>query len=228
MRALHGPIEEEFDMKGIQRCALWSVLMVASGLGFADPAPAPAVPAGGPVRGTVRELSGSTLTVAGADGTTTKVLLAPDTVISAQQKASFADIKPHDFVASAGVLGADGKTHAQEVRIFPESMRGVGEGHRPMALPNQTMTNATVASVSSAGGAAAPATMTNATVSTIAGGVLNTAYPGGSTAIVVDPGTPIWRVQTVDKSRLIPGAAILVFAVKGADGALSARYVSLQ
>ena len=216
-------------MRSMRRTALLPLLLFTAAVALADPAPTPTVPPGAPVLGTVRELSGSKLTVAAADGTTTEVQLAPDTVISAQTKASFADIKPHDFIASAGVLGADGKTHAQEVRIFPESMRGVGEGHRPMALPNQTMTNATVASVSAPAKAAPSAgSMTNATVSKIAGGMLTTSYPGGSTAIVVDPETPVWSVQTVDRSRLVPGTKILVFASKNSDGSLKARYVSLQ
>ena len=35
-----------------------------------------------------------------------------------------------------------------EVHVFPESMRGTGEGHRPMdAAPGSTVTDATVASV---------------------------------------------------------------------------------
>lgn len=46
--------------------------------------------------------------------------------------------------ASAAVRGRDGKLHAQEVHIFPNSLRGAGEDHRPMDQPEQTMTNATV------------------------------------------------------------------------------------
>ncbi len=40
---------------------------------------------------------------------------------------------------------ADGTQKAVEIHIFPEAMRGTGEGHRPWDLmPNSTMTNATV------------------------------------------------------------------------------------
>ena len=39
----------------------------------------------------------------------------------------------------------DGTQKAVEIHIFPESMRGTGEGYRPWDLmPNSTMTNATV------------------------------------------------------------------------------------
>jgi hypothetical protein len=187
-------------------------------------ATAPAAPPalGTPINGTLQAVEGSRLTIAGTDGSTLTLQLAPDTRITAQQKAAFSDIQAHDFIASAGLLGPDGKTHAQEVRIFPESMRGQGEGHRPMALPNQTMTNATVSMVGP------PASMTNATVASVAGGVLTTVYPGGSTEIVVDPATPVWKVVPGDRSRLLPGARVRAFYVKADDGSLNARYIALQ
>ena len=61
--------------------------------------------------------------------------------------ARSADIKPGDFVGSAAVRGADGKLHAEEVHIFPENLRGTGEGHRPMSGPQESMTNAAVAGI---------------------------------------------------------------------------------
>ena len=185
-------------------------------------APAAPSPPGAPINGTIQALQGSRLVIAQADGASVTLQLTPDTIVTTQQKAAFSDIQAHDFVASAGVLGKDGRTHAQEVRIFPESMRGAGEGHRPMALPNQTMTNATVSRIGPTG------SMTNATVASVAGGVLTTVYPGGSTEIVVDPGTPVWRVISADRSRLVPGAAVRAFSTQAADGSLNARYVALQ
>jgi hypothetical protein len=205
------------------RSSLLALLLAAAlpmPAAFAQSA-APATP-GTPINGTIRALEGSRLVIALADGGSATLLLMPDTRLTAQQKAVFSDIRPHDFIASAGVLGADGRTHAQEVRIFPEAMRGAGEGHRPMALPNQTMTNATVSQIGPA------ASMTNATVASVSGGVLTTVYPGGSTEIVVDAATPVWRVIAADRSRLTPGAAVRAFAAKGADGSLSARYIALQ
>jgi hypothetical protein len=121
---------------------LLAPLWISAGAVLADPPPQPATTAprspGVPLRGVVRKLDGTRLLVDLKDGTTATLVLTPATVLTAQRKASFSDIQPHDFVASAGMEGSDGKIHAQEVRIFPESMRGVGEGHTPMALPNQT------------------------------------------------------------------------------------------
>lgn len=186
----------------------------------ATEAPAAPPPPNRPVNGVVRALDGAQLTVELADGSKVTAALAADARITVQRPASFADIKAGDFVASAAMQGADGKTHAQEVRIFPESMRGVGEGHRPMSQPNQTMTNATVAKVASS--------MTNATVAKIAGGVLTTTYPGGSTDLVVDPGTPVWSIQPADRTRLTPGTSVRVFTGPAPDGTITIRYVAVQ
>ena len=71
--------------------------------------------------------------------------LAPNVLVVQNKTATLADVKPNDFVASAAVREVDGKLHSTELRIFPEAMRGVGEGQRPMNdARNQTMTNATV------------------------------------------------------------------------------------
>jgi hypothetical protein len=186
----------------------------------------PAAAAPTPIAGTVTALNGAEVTVRGADEKTMVMTIGPNTTITTRQKSSFAAIKPNDFVASAAVKKEDGKIHAQEVRIFPESMRGLGEGHRPMLEPNQTMTNATVKKV--AGKLPVERSMTNAKVSKIEGGVLTTEYPGGSTEIVVDPDTPVWAVQAADKTALTPGTTVRGFAEKGADGALTARYLAVQ
>ena len=59
--------------------------------------------------------------------------------------------------------GTDGRIHAVELRIFPESLRGVGEGQRPWDVrPEGVMTNATVGTVSQ---------MTN-------GGIVHVTYKG--------------------------------------------------
>jgi hypothetical protein len=71
--------------------------------------------------------------------------LNADAAIFGLEKRSVADIKSGDFLASGGVKGSDGKIHAVEVRIFPEALRGIGEGQRPWdAKPDGVMTNATV------------------------------------------------------------------------------------
>jgi Domain of unknown function (DUF5666) len=179
---------------------------------LAAPALAQNGPPAQPVAGVVASIDGQTLTVKAADGKTVTVKLADNAVVTRNKKVDFSAIKAGDFIASAAVQQQDGKIHAQELRIFPEALRGLGEGHHPMAQPNQTMTNATVAEITG----------------TSSGGVLHTKYPGGTTDIVVDPTTPITEIVAVDRSELKPGASISARAIPTADGTLTARAVAVQ
>ncbi|MDQ0472898.1 hypothetical protein [Labrys wisconsinensis] len=185
-------------------------LGLALALGAAAPAAAQ-VPSNR-VSGTIAAFDGTKLTVKAADGSSTTVTLPADVKVGAVVDRTLDDIKAGDFVGSAAVEGPDGKLHAQEVHIFPEPMRGTGEGHRPMSMPKQTMTNATVATV-----AKAPQ-----------GRVLQLSYKGGTQEIEVDPGTRIVLLVPGDRSLLKPGAAVAVFVSKGADGSLTARAVQAE
>ncbi len=174
----------------------------------------PAAPGGTPARisGTVEKLAGETLEVRARDGRDLSIALPDGVRIGALANRTLADIKPGDFVGSAAVRGADGKLHAEEVHIFPENLRGTGEGHRPMSGPQESMTNAAVAGI-----AAAPQ-----------GRVLTLKYQGGEQTIEVGPDARIVALIPGDRSLLKPGAAVLVFAVKAEDGKLTARSVQAE
>ena len=120
-----------------------SLLIVASLALAAAPAMAQSSPTS--ISGTIASFDGSILTVATLDGRSVAVTAPPDLAIGAVADRTLADIKAGDYVGSAAVKGVDGKLHALEVHIFAATQRGLGEGHRPMGPPDQTMTNATVA-----------------------------------------------------------------------------------
>lgn len=171
-------------------------------------AQAPA-PSGTPahIRGTVEKLDGNTLTVKTREGPTVSIALASDYKVATLVKASLADIKSGDYVASTGVKGTDGKLHAVEVRIFPESMRGAGEGQSAWDLkPDSKMTNATV----------------TGTAKVANGTVLTVSYKGTTSDFVVDSDTAVLTRGDGDPSLLKPGAAVFVIARKQADGSLTA------
>ena len=97
------------------------------------------------VRGTIEHAEGNALTLKSSDGADLKVTLNDKTMIVAVVKASMADIKEGTFLGSAAMPQPDGSQKALEVHIFPEAMRGTGDGHRPWDLaPQATMTNANV------------------------------------------------------------------------------------
>jgi len=118
------------------------------------------------------------------------------------------------------------------VHVFPESMRGTGEGHRPMDTePGSTMTNATVTNVTAAPKSAPRSTMTNATVANVAPGgsarKLTLQYKGGEKTVVVGDGVPVVMVEAGDPSMLVPGAHIVVTAAKQLDGTLTTDRISV-
>lgn len=175
----------------------------------------PAVAQTGPsvrVGGTVEKFDGHTLDVKARSGQDLAIVLPDGVRVIALTNRTLADIKPGEFVGSAAVEGKDGLLHAQEVHIFPESMRGTGEGHRPMAGVGQTMTNAAVTGVASAPD----------------GRVLTLTYPGGQQKIEVDPGVRIVGIIPGDRSLLKPGAAVLVLATRADNGTLTARSVQAE
>jgi hypothetical protein len=99
------------------------------------------------VRGTVAQVNGSTLTVRAADAGELKVNLADGVKVYGVVKASAADIKPGAYVGVGAMPQTDGSQKAIQVVIFADSMRGIGEGHRPWDRPGSTMTNGTVEAV---------------------------------------------------------------------------------
>jgi hypothetical protein len=196
---------------------MWSKLLVAGALValLASPAAAQNAPEGTPtrIRGTVEKLDGQTLTVKSREGPQLTIALAPNFTVSAVVKKSLADIKTGDYVGAASLKGSDGKLHALEVLIFPEVLRGTGEGERPWDLvPDSLMTNATVAGVASAA----------------QGQVLKVAYKGGESEIIVPSDIPIVTFVPGDSSLLKPGAAIFTGALKKPDGSLTAARVTAE
>ena len=159
------------------------------------------------VRGTVEKLDGKTLIVKSRDGAMVNIALADKVTVSTLVKKTLADIKAGDYVASTAVKGTDGKLHSVELRIFPESMRGVGEGQRPWDLPpDSVMTNATVGTITKAP----------------AGNVLKVTYKGDESELIVGPECPVLANADGDMSLVKPGAAVFVIALKKADGTITA------
>jgi hypothetical protein len=155
--------------------------------------------------GTVDKIDDTSIFVRNDEGgAVERFKLAPDLLVLQNKPATLADIRPNDFVASAAVLGADHKLHSTELRIFPEAMRGVGEGQRPMnAGHNQTMTNATVTGAAIVSGS----------------NDIAVRFQGGESELIVDPGVPVTRIDAVDKSLVKSGVKVRVRGVRTADGA---------
>ncbi|KRE16136.1 hypothetical protein ASE66_10275 [Bosea sp. Root483D1] len=163
------------------------------------------------IRGTVERLDGQSLTVKTQEGTAT-VALAPNYSVGAVIKASMADIKKGSFIGVGARPRAEGGLTAVQVFIFPEAMRGTGEGHRPWAvLPDSTMTNATVAE----------------TVSRVESSSVTLTYPGGEQTIAITPEANIVMAAPAQAADLIAGAQVALTASRQADGSLSSGRVTI-
>jgi len=164
------------------------------------------------IRGTIERADGNTLLVKSRDGAELKVALANNALIVAIVKASLADIKQGSFVGVTGMPQADGSQRAIEVHIFPEAMRGTGEGQYPWDLrPGSTMTNANV----------------EQTVTGVDGQTLSVKYKDGEKKLIVPPDATIVTYTPGDKSELKPGTKIFIAAAKKLpDGTLEAPRVN--
>jgi hypothetical protein len=144
------------------------------------------------VRGTIDRIEGDVYIVKARSGAELKIKLPDNVMVVALIKASLADIKQGSYVGVAGMPQADGSQKALEVHIFPEAMRGTGDGHRGWDLqPTSTMTNGNV----------------EQTIASSDGQVLTLKYKDGEKKIVVPADAPIVVYVPGEKSELRPGAS---------------------
>jgi len=162
------------------------------------------------VRGTLASLEGSKLVVHGKDGKDVTVALTDKFRVAAVVKASLADIKPGVFIGTATTDAADSKLKSVEVVVFPEAMRGVGEGHYPWDLPGANkMTNGTVSDE----------------VKGVEGQAVTVTYKGGEKKIDIPANVPVVALVPATAADLHPGEAVFVPGMRQADGSVQAGAV---
>jgi hypothetical protein len=162
------------------------------------------------IRGTIERVDGESLHVKTRGGADAIVRLADGATITGLVKSSWADIKPGSYVGTAAVEQPTGNLKSIEVQVFPEAMRGVGEGHRDYDLgPKSSMTNGTVGEVMQTG----------------EGRTLTIKYQGGEKTVVVPPDAPVVTYVPSARADLAPGAKVIVTAMKQPDGTLQTNRV---
>jgi hypothetical protein len=158
------------------------------------------------LRGTIASLDGTALTVTTQAGQTVKVVLPENAPVTAVIPAKLSDITKGSFIGTAALPGPNGALVAIEIHVFPEAMRGTGEGHYPFDLqPESTMTNGTVGDVTSANGQ-----------------TLTVGYKGGVQKVIVPADIPIVGFAPGNRAMLAAGAHVIVFGAKQADGSVNA------
>ena len=164
------------------------------------------------IRGTVEKLEGNVAIVKNDKGQSFTLKLTPDYAVTAVVKATMSDIKPGLFIGAGARPMPDGTLAAVQVMIFPEAQRGTGEGHRDWsAMPQTTMTNATVAE----------------SVSAVSGPVLTLKYKDGEKKLIIGSDANIITTVPADKADLKVGAELVTTATKGPDGSLTTARVTV-
>jgi hypothetical protein len=159
------------------------------------------------VRGTVERIDGPVYVIKTRDGSEVKLTTTADNpLFVAIVPAKMSDIKPGMYVGSAGTMQEDGTQKAIEVHIFPESMRGTGDGHYDWdLLPKSKMTNGSVEQA----------------VTGVDGPLLSVKYKDGEKKLVVTPQTVVVTYEIGKREEIVPGTKIFVSAAKKqADGTL--------
>jgi hypothetical protein len=221
---------------------LAAALVASSAFGetAASPTATAAAPAPQRLRGTIEAYDpvSRMLTVATGKTATATVTLPANLRIVYDQHRKVTDLKQGDFIGAAALKSSDGKLRAQQVAVFPEELRGMGEGQYPMGDPssNRLMTNATVSGVA----AAAP---NNGTVSVnyhgaqagadgvCSGHAAAAGSTGGCTGdaqILIAPGIPVIGLMLGDETLLVPGAAVSVVATTTPEGTLEATRLTVE
>jgi hypothetical protein len=188
------------------RIALATIFALAVAPALAQSAPTVSA------RATLETVSadGAALSVRTRAGEEQTIHLNPKTRFVLVVPATLADVRSGTFIGVAALPGEGSELKAMEVHIFPEAMRGTGEGYRPFDLaPKSSMTNGNI----------------SARVDAATGPKLTVTYKGGEQTIVVDPKTPIVALAPGAQTDLKPGAAIIARGPKQEDGSIDAAFV---
>jgi hypothetical protein len=170
------------------------------------------------ISGTIERVDGNTVYGKGPDGSAITLKLADNAAITAVLKATFADIKPGDYVGTGAVPQADGSQKAVELRIFPRPQADGGHFYEGWyGAPNGTMTNGFVQPVVAVG-------------ATPAGGdqSIVVKYPQGEKRIVIPANAHVVRNAFGSKDDLKAGAAFRAqAATKQPDGTYTAAAINV-
>jgi len=190
-----------------------SLLIAGAAASFVLPSAAMAAGNTSNVRGTIEQIGGDTMQVKASNGASITVHLTQNAKIAVVSKASMADVKPGTFIGTAARPQPDGTLQAAEIHIFPESMRGTGEGNRPWDTgPGSSMTNGTVGQQ----------------VDKVQGNTLTVKYQGGEKAVTVTPNTKVVALAPGDRNDLKPNEKVFIpGATAAGNGSVEANRLTV-
>ena len=164
------------------------------------------------IRGTIDAIEGQKLSVTTREGPKVDVTLNDPLTVATVKSVARSDIKSNSYVGIATRTLSGGQLQAIEVLVFPEAMRGAGEGYYPWDLEQGSMmTNGTV----------------TGTVEAASGLELTLKFKDSSNKIVVPAGVPIVTFAPGERADLKPGAKVFFSATKNAEGKFAAGRITV-
>jgi uncharacterized protein DUF5666 len=181
------------------------------------------------LRGVIASISATDLVVK-TDSSSVTVKIVPPLKVYARVPSDLANVKESTFIGVTTVKQPDGSEQATEIHIFPEDLRGLGEGSRMMTPPAGANANAAASRMTNGSAspspAATPSRMSNGNVASTNGSTFVVQYAGGSQTVIVPPKTPVSEIKAASRSLAVGDQAI-VLAKRAADGSLLASSVLL-
>jgi hypothetical protein len=151
------------------------------------------------LRGVVERVDTDSITFKERRGETLKIAMPPNLNITEVYPIKMTDIQENSFIGTATLTNSSGRLEALEVLVFPEAMRGTGEGHYSWDLmPGSMMTNANVSQLKSIG----------------SGRELKLDYKGGSQVVFVPENTPIVTFRPGSLALLVPQANAILTVIE--------------
>jgi hypothetical protein len=164
---------------------------------FAQNAPSPIR-----LRGVIEQVDAQSITIKERRGEILKIAMPPNLNITEVYPIKMSDIQENSFIGTATLTSSSGRLEALEVLVFPEAMRGTGEGHFAWDLmPGSLMTNANVSQLKTIG----------------SGRELKLDYKGGSKVVYVPESAPIVTFRP-GSSALLVSQANAILTVLEKDG----------
>jgi hypothetical protein len=202
------------------RAALLAAILFTAPLFAQTPGAAPQK-----LTGTIQSFAAPVLTLKTAKGETVAVTLTAKAFVIAEKKTALSEIKVGDFISSTLAKDKKGKLTAEELRVLPESLRGIGEGQYPAAGKGRLLINATVDEInlkahmlklSFHGTLAAADGSCSGHASAPGKGLCS-----GKSEILVPAKAPVVQWLAGDASWLEAGKAVSLYGTAGADGKLA-------
>ena len=151
------------------------------------------------LRGVIEQVDAQSITIKERRGEIIKIAMPPNLNITEVYPIKMSDIQENSFIGTATMRSSSGRLEALEVLVFPEAMRGNGEGHYAWDLmPGSMMTNANVSQLKTIG----------------SGRELKLDYKGGSQVVYVPESAPIVTFRPGSSALLVSQANAILTVIE--------------